>query len=159
MHSRDCVGAVTALRNWGLADHEVGESLSVVVTQRLVRKLCLECCERRSLTLAEKAWFESLQLNAPAHAWDGRGCKACRGVGYKGRTGVFELWRLDEEDYTMILRHTDEHRLRAYLAQKGHHFLLNEALTALDQGITTFEEVRHVAAGSVYLPHKTQEPV
>lgn len=158
MHARDCVGAVTALRNWGLADHEIAESLSVVVTQRLVRKLCLECCERRDLTETELAWFGSMQAEPPAHLWSGRGCDACRSVGYKGRTGVFELWRVEEDDYAMILRHTDEHRLRGYLAEKGHKFLLNEALASLDQGVTTFEEVRRVAAGSVYQPHGAAAP-
>jgi type II secretory ATPase GspE/PulE/Tfp pilus assembly ATPase PilB-like protein len=70
-------------------------------------------------------------------------------LGFKGRTGVFELWRLDEEDYQMILRDSDEHRLRAWLQERGHRFLISEALELLDQGVTTFGEVRRVSAGTV----------
>jgi general secretion pathway protein E len=149
MHSRDCVGAITALRNWGLQDHEIGESLAVVVTQRLIRKLCVHCCERRVPGPREEAWFQALNLEVPNHLWDSRGCSRCRQLGFQGRTGVFELWRLDESDYQMILRHGDEHRLRAFLSQKGHRFLYQEALALLDQGVTTFEEVRRVAAGTL----------
>ena len=57
----------------------------------------------------------------------------------------------------MILRHTDEHRLRAYLARKRHEFLLNEALHTLTQCVTTFEEIRRIAAGSIYqAPQKAE---
>lgn len=149
MHSRDCVGAIAALRNWGLLNHEIGESLAVVVTQRLVRKLCVECCERKALGALEAEWFHALGLECPAHLWASRGCEKCHQLGFKGRTGVFELWRLDEDDYQMILRDSDEHRLRAWLQERGHRFLLSEALELLDQGVTTFGEVRRVAAGTL----------
>lgn len=149
MHSRDCVGAIAALRNWGLLNHEIGESLAVLVTQRLVRKLCVECCERRGINALEAEWFHALGLECPANVWESRGCEKCHQIGYKGRTGVFELWRLDEDDYQMILRNSDEHRLRAWMYERGHRFLISEALDLLDQGVTTFTEVRRVAAGTV----------
>ena len=148
MHSRDCVGAVTALRNWDLTDHEIAESLSVVVAQRLVRKVCTQCNERRKPSEAESRWFESYGSDVPAHLWEGRGCKACRNLGYRGRTGVYELWRLQDSDYQMILRHTDEHRLRMHLLDRGHSFLLNEAFNKLEEGVTSFPEIRQIAAGS-----------
>jgi general secretion pathway protein E len=159
LHARDAVGAVTALRNWRLGDHEIAESVSVVVAQRLVRKICLNCCERRSLTNEEAAWFEAAELQAPAHLWEGAGCDHCRNLGYKGRTGVFELWRLDESDYQLILRHTDEHRLRMHLAERGHRFLANEAIAKLDQGITTLAEVKKVTAGLISTPHPSYASV
>ena len=149
MHSRDCVGAITALRNWDLTDHEIGESVSVVVAQRLMRTICKECSERRKPTDSEARWLRQFGLEAPAHLWEGRGCKACRNLGYRGRTGVFELWRLHESDYQMILRHTDEHRLRMHLLDRGHSSLVNEAFAKMEEGITTFAELRQVAAGSL----------
>ncbi len=149
LHARDCVGAITALRNWNLADHEIAESVSVIVAQRLVRKLCLECCERRRLTVEEKNWFESVELPTPAHVWEGRGCGACHDLGYKGRTALLELWRLDETDYQRILHHCDERRIRMHLAEKGHRPLSAEALTKLEEGVTTVAEMRKVVAGLV----------
>lgn len=81
VHARDCVGAVTALRNWELSDHEIAESVSVVAAQRLVRKLCLDCCQRRDLTPGERVWFENMELQPPAHLWSGVGCNHCRQLG------------------------------------------------------------------------------
>jgi general secretion pathway protein E len=157
MHARDCVGAISALRNWNLADHEIGESLSVVVAQRLIRKLCIHCSNRRDLTDSEAAWFATFKVSPPRHVWEGEGCAACRHLGYKGRTGLFELWKLDESDYQMILHHTDEHALRVHLCEKGHRFLISEALAALDQGITTVSEVRRATAGTVPMPCPTEK--
>ena len=148
MHSRDCVGAITALRNWDLTNHEIAESLSVVVAQRLMRKVCTDCGERRKPGEREEAWFEQYGLQAPAHLWEGRGCPACRNLGYRGRTGVFELWRLHDSDYQMILRHTDEHRLRMHLVERGHSSLVHEAYAKVEAGITSFGELRQVAAGT-----------
>lgn len=148
MHSRDCVGAISALRNWGLPDHEIAESVSVIVAQRLVRKMCVHCGERRSPSAKDRVWFEALQVELPAHLWEGKGCEHCRYLGYKGRTGVFELWRLDESDYQMILRHLDEHCLRMHLFDKGHRFLIDDALAKLEQGVTTLSELRRMSAGS-----------
>jgi len=147
LHSRDCVAAISALRNWGLANYEIAESLSVVVSQRLIRKICPECAERRPLSRVESAWFESLDVNPPAHVWEGTGCAVCRHMGYKGRTGVFELWRLAEMDYELILRHADEHALRGQLAHKGHPFLFHEALELVKEGITTISELRRACGG------------
>lgn len=148
MHSRDCVGAITALRNWELTDHEIAESVSVVMAQRLVRKVCTECGERRKASESETRWLQQYGFEPPAHLWEGRGCNACRNLGYRGRTGVFELWRLHESDYQMVLRHTDEHRLRMHLLDRGHSTLVNEAYAKMEEGITSFAELRQVAAGS-----------
>lgn len=147
LHARDAVGAITALRNWRLGDHEIAESVSVVVAQRLVRKLCLGCCERRPLESEEIAWFEAAEIDPPQHVWEGAGCEQCRHLGYKGRSGVFELWRLDESDYQMILHHTDEHRLRMHLAERGHRFLAGEAIAKLEEGVTSLPEIKKVTAG------------
>ena len=62
LHSRDAVGTVTALRNWGLTDHEIAVSLSVVVSQRLVRRLCPKCATVQPPSDAARRWLESLDL-------------------------------------------------------------------------------------------------
>lgn len=62
LHSRDCVGAVTALRSWQLDDHEIAESLSIVVAQRLVRRRCIHCGERKPLTERQAGWFREKLL-------------------------------------------------------------------------------------------------
>jgi len=149
LHSRDCVGAVTALRNWQLEDHEIAESLALVLAQRLVRKRCIHCGERKRLNARQVGWFRPLNMEAPSYLWESKGCDKCHGLGFSGRTGLFELWRLDDSDYQMILDHPQEGRLRAALAAKNHRFLLHEAMDLLRAGIITFDETRRAIAGTV----------
>jgi len=86
LHSRDAVGAVTALRNWGLQDLEIAAALEVVVAQRLVRKLCPLCRRLEPAEPDEARWLESLRLPAPKRTWHAGGCDRCRGIGFDGRT-------------------------------------------------------------------------
>lgn len=149
MHSRDCVGAVTALRSWQLGDHEIAESLSIVVAQRLVRRRCIHCGERKPLSKRQAGWFRSLKIEVPPNLWESKGCDQCHGLGFKGRIGLYELWRLDDSDYEMILNHSDERRLRTSLATKDHRFLLHEAVDLLREGTITFDETRRAVAGTI----------
>jgi general secretion pathway protein E len=148
IHSRDAVGAVTALRNWGLQDHEIAEALSVVVAQRLVRKLCPHCRQRVTPSDADLAWLKGLALRVPKKVWQPRGCEQCRGLGYLGRTGVFEFWRLDSIDYDMILGRSTEQQLRQHLCDQGHISLLADGLTKIGDGTTTVAEIKRMGATS-----------
>jgi general secretion pathway protein E len=80
IHSHDGVGAVTALRNWGLPDHEIAESLAVVVAQRLVRTLCENCKTSTRPTQPEIDWLRALGLTVPKELWVPKGCDRCGGV-------------------------------------------------------------------------------
>jgi general secretion pathway protein E len=157
VHCRDAVGAVSSLRNWNLADHEIAESLSVVVAQRLVRKLCLHCRQRYQPGPAEKAWFKSISLPCPARLWKEKGCAACHHLGYSGRIGIFELWRLEEEDYSLILDHTDEVSIRKNLARRGHEFMLDDAVAKAKAGVTSLDEVKRIGTG-IFQTHKSVKP-
>ncbi len=144
LHSRDAAGAVTALRNFDLQDHEIAAALEVVVAQRLVRKLCEKCRRQEPPTDAEIRWLRSLGRPAPPQTWHAVGCDACHHAGYRGRTGVFEIWRLHEEDDELILRHADEQTIRRELRARGVHSLLYDALAKAAAGITTLSEVQTI---------------
>jgi general secretion pathway protein E len=146
LHCRDAVGAVSALRNWGLLDHEIAEALSVVIGQRLVRRLCPHCKRTRELTEKEHRWFSSAALPAPKQVTDAPGCDRCGQLGYLGRMGIFELWRLNEQDYKAILEHSDEHALRRALAEREHRPILADGLAKVLAGITSVSELRRAAS-------------
>lgn len=148
IHARDAIGAVTALRNWGVSDQEIAESLALVLAQRLVRRLCVQCRKHGKLTVSEVRWFKAAGIEPPSRLWKPVGCPHCHNLGYRGRTGVFEMWRVSGEDYDMILNHSDEHSLRRALHGRGHGFVLNDALIKANDGLTTLEEVRRIAASS-----------
>ncbi len=146
LHCRDAAGVVTALRNWGAADHEISVTLQLVVSQRLVRRLCPACRSERAPTEAERIWLDSLGQPAPPRVWTAAGCDECRQLGYSGRTGVFEVWRLDESDAARIAARSGEAALRKSLMQRGHTFLFHDALAKAQDGTTSLDEVRALSA-------------
>ncbi len=142
LHSRDAVGAITSLRNFEVLDYEISAALEFVVSQRLVRKLCLNCREHREPTRKEKDWFETIKLDIPSRIWAARGCEQCHSTGYFGRTGIFEVWELDELANQLILQHTDERTMRRKVRESGVPSILEDGVLKVTQGITTIEEVR-----------------
>jgi general secretion pathway protein E len=147
VHARDAIATVTALRNWGLADHEISESLVVVVAQRLVRKLCHACRQPAPATENELRWLHSLHLPTPVRLWKPVGCEHCNQLGYTGRTGIFELWHLDASDYEMILSHIDEHSLRQHVSRRSHSSLIRDGLAKVATGTTSLAELRRSSGG------------
>ncbi|APX92840.1 secretion system protein E [Halomonas sp. 1513] len=146
LHSRDAVGAVTTLRQRGLDDAEIASSLGVVVAQRLVRQLCQQCRQPTSLADGDRAWLEASGARLPSHVWQAVGCEACQGLGFSGRTGVFEVWQPTSEDHALILQHGDEHRLRRQVVARGEPMLFGEGLSKVEQGVTTLGELFRVGA-------------
>ncbi len=144
LHSRDAVSAVTALRNFGLADYQIATALGVVVNQRLVRKLCPDCREETELKPAEAEWLRREALRLPEHAFHSKGCEACDGSGYHGRTGLFEVWHVDQADYEMLLAGADEDTLRDHLDAEAHTGLWQDAIEKIETGVTTFAEVQRL---------------
>lgn len=142
LHSRDAVGAVTSLRNYGIADHEIVAALEIVVAQRLIRKLCPHCRVKGVPCESEKTWLARLGYRAPEETWHAAGCDQCQQTGYCGRTGVFDVWRLDGVTNQWILNHLDERALRQQRLQRGARSVLDDALDKAAQGITSLSEVQ-----------------
>jgi type II secretory ATPase GspE/PulE/Tfp pilus assembly ATPase PilB-like protein len=67
-------------------------------------------------------------------------------LGHIGRTGLFEVWRLDDEDYHLVLNHQKERTIRQRLVRRGHEFLITDALAKAESGFTSISELR-VAGG------------
>jgi type II secretory ATPase GspE/PulE/Tfp pilus assembly ATPase PilB-like protein len=144
LHARDAVSSITALRNFDLDDFQISTALGVVVNQRLARKLCPECREEATLKPVEREWFEAHRIVPPAGGWKSVGCEACGGAGYWGRTGLFEVWNLDEADYEMLLAGADEQSIREKLERENHRTVWHDAVAKIERGVTTFEEVRRI---------------
>ncbi len=142
LHSRDAVAVVETLRNYGLNGHEISANLILVISQRLVRRLCPHCRAQGGPNNEEKHWLHQLGRAMPKQVWHARGCEACHGVGYQGRVGVFEVWRIDAGEYQLILDEADRRSLYQHLAARGHHFLLDDGLTKVAEGLTTLSELR-----------------
>jgi general secretion pathway protein E len=148
LHSRDAVGVLDTLRNYGLEGQDISSTLMLVVAQRLVRKLCTACRVAEAPSDEDQHWLERLGRTVPETVWHARGCKQCRDTGYKGRTGVFEVWRINPEEYQLILEGSDRRTLYRNLARRRHRFLLDDGLDKVVEGITTLSELRSMGGFS-----------
>lgn len=146
LHARDAVGAVTALRNYGVKNWEICAALEVVVSQRLVRRLCSHCRAVTEITESEKEWFSAQGAAAPALLWKPVGCDACAGTGFEGRAGIFEVWRLNAEARTLILHGADEPALQEHVVASGTRPLLADAIEKVAAGLTPLSEIRPLHA-------------
>lgn len=149
LHSRDAVAVVETLRNYGLSGHELSANLMLVVAQRLVRRLCPHCRVESGPNNEEKHWLHELGREIPKKVWHARGCEECHGVGYKGRIGIFEVWRIDAGEYQLILEEADRRTLYRHLAGRGHRFLLDDGLAKVAEGLTSLSELRTMGGYNV----------
>ncbi len=153
MHARDAAGAVTGLRYFGLNDRDIATTLAVVVAQRLVRKLCPHCRRRAAPTEEQTRWFELIGVPLPEACWEPDGCERCGGSGYYGQTGVFEVWRLEDEDYHMLLGGATERDIRDSLVPREHKHFLSDAIEKAKAGVTSPTEVQRLhLAGPAFMP-------
>lgn len=145
IHSSDAAGAITALRNEGLADCEIAASLRMVVSQRLVRRLCRHCRRREKVSESQARWLASVGLGSLDEYWVSVGCDDCRHLGYDGRVGIFEVWRLTDADYSRLLSHTDERAIRSEAnAGAARSTLLKDGFAKVQQGVTSLAELRAI---------------
>ncbi|MFT5155124.1 MAG: general secretion pathway protein E [Planctomycetota bacterium] len=148
LHSKDAVGVMTALRNWGIDDFQSASALRVVVAQRLVRRLCPECREEAKVpTEAEDEWLRAIGREPPASLWRAVGCAQCNDLGYRGRVGLFEIWRVNNQDAERILGRVDDHKMRQALRERGHRFLIDDALDKVALGLTDIRQIKQLAGG------------
>lgn len=131
MHSGTPAGALLRLLEMGIEPYQVTSSVSAVLNQRLVRRLC-EKCKRR---IDEMASFEPV------------GCDACFDTGYKGRVLIAEIVELDSHLRKAILAKADLEELEALLMSRGHTSMLADGQRLVREGITTQEELNKVCGG------------
>ncbi|MFW5750463.1 MAG: GspE/PulE family protein [Planctomycetota bacterium] len=146
MHARDTVAAVTRLRHWRVSDSEIAAALSVVMAQRLVRRLCPACRRQAAPDDAMRRWLRCAGVDDEIEAWEPVGCEDCANTGFSGRLALFEIWHPDREDYDAIAAGADAMRLRDRLRQRGRR-LIDDAMARVAEGATSLHEIR--AAGLV----------
>jgi len=137
---------VTRLIEVGLEPFLAGASLAGVLAQRLVRRVCPHCAEEYdpSPTLLRRLSAQTDLDIAHAPFRRGEGCKECRGYGYRGRTGLFELMEIDDRLRELIARPSSTDELRAAAIDAGMTTMLKDGVEKAMQGVTTVEEVMRV---------------
>lgn len=147
LHTNDSPSAITRLLDMGIEPYMISSSLTGVIAQRLIRKICTECKTLfypPSAVLERYNWGGEKDLQVAK----GKGCPACYGSGYKGRAGIYELLEVNESLQTMILSNPSLEEIRKRLKEWDHSSMEMEGLNKVREKITTFEEVaRAVSIG------------
>jgi general secretion pathway protein E len=144
LHTNDAPGAIPRLQDMGCEPYLVSSVLEGVLAQRLVRRICAGC---RAPYEAEPS--DLVALGLPPGEWrqplfHGRGCAECRGTGYRGRLGIYELFVINEDVRSLILRKASSGELRRYATEKGMVTLREDGWAKARAGLTTVPEVLRV---------------
>ena len=142
LHTNDAPSAATRLADMGLQPYLVASTLSGVLAQRLVRKICTHCRAPHEVTPQEMtALGLSEEQAAKLRFFWGRGCPHCRNTGYSGRIAVYELLTMNDEIRRALSRGEDASALRQIALKGGMKPLRWDGLNKIHQGITTAQEV------------------
>ena len=145
IHTNSAVETVTRLLDMDVEPFLITSSLEGVLAQRLLRKVCRDCRQTYrpdDEELIKLGVPETWSDNPDFKMFRAKGCPACDYVGYKGRTGIYELLKVDDAVRQMILDRVMTHELRKYARSKqGMLTLREEALIKAAQGVTTPAEV------------------
>jgi type IV pilus assembly protein PilB len=142
LHTNDAPSTITRLRDMGVEPYLLTATLEGILAQRLVRKICKDC-----RTEYEPSREMLMELNLKPETVKGRkfyygaGCATCNNMGYKGRSGIFELIVMNDQLRDMISRGGSTEHIRTAVRNQGVKGLREAGLDAIFEGVTTIEEV------------------
>jgi len=139
LHTNDAPSSIARLLDIGIPAFLISSTVSGIIAQRLLRTICQECKFERLLTEEEMTYLEMEQK--PYKVWEGKGCDECRGTGYKGRTGIFEVLEFTERLKANITEQTDMTKIYEIARADGMVSLRELAIQKLLEGKTTFQEI------------------
>ena len=143
LHTNDAACSITRLVDIGIEPYLIAASLNGVLAQRLVRKICPECKEIYQVSEHVARYVEKEGVE-PGQIYHGAGCDSCRGSGYLGRVGIYELLIIDEQFRDMINKDTSVNNMRRSFHESGRRSLFDDGILKVKQGLTTIEEVLRV---------------
>jgi len=142
LHTNSAIGAVTRLVDMGVEPFLISSSLLGVLAQRLVRVLCNDCKRAYVADAAECELLGASLAEAPT-LYHAEGCEQCRGLGYRGRTGIYELVLFDDALRTMVHTRASEQDMLRHARVLGPS-IREDGLRKVREGVTTIEEVLRV---------------
>lgn len=147
LHTNDAVSSIVRLRDLGLEPFLISSTLLGAMAQRLVKTICPDCSEPFTIE-AELLYKMGFPVTGsdPVTLRRGVGCRECRGTGYKGRSGIFEIFPLSNKLKAMIAAGKNTEEMRQVAIREGMTTLREDAWRKVQQGVTTYEEALRVTA-------------
>ena len=146
LHTNDSFGAMTRLLDMGIEPFLVSSSVSAVMAQRLVRRVCSACREsyEPSREEIEELGISPQRLIGRTVYKPGPGCNQCKRTGYRGRSGIHELLVVDDEIRALVMKNADAASLRRAATARGMNTLREDGADKVLEGLTTIEEILRV---------------
>jgi general secretion pathway protein E len=151
LHTNDAASAVTRLLDMGVEPFLISSSVLAMMAQRLIRLLCPSCREPvppDPETLLELGITSDDCLQYGNQLYRPRGCDACHGTGYKGRTGAYELFVMNDTIRTLVMQQANANTIKAAALENGMRTLLEDGVRKVLNGETTASEVLRVTQES-----------
>lgn len=146
LHTNDAASAINRLLDLGVNANIVASSLTMIVAQRLLRKICPHCSTMVPTRSEDKKAFVRNGLEPPVELPKANGCENCRQSGYRGRTGIYEVLEVDRAIEELIFNGALHSTIEDAAIKSGTSLLLKQALKKAVNGETSLEEVFRVAA-------------
>jgi type IV pilus assembly protein PilB len=145
IHTNNAVKTLTRLLDMQIEPFLIGSSLSGIVAQRLVRKLCPDCSYYEEASASEKETFKkyNIEVEKTKHA---KGCPSCNYKGYAGRVGIFEILPVSKNMEKLIAKNSSNEEIEKLAVKEGMVSLMEAGLKKVAEGITTLEELLKVAS-------------
>ncbi|MDB6131633.1 MAG: hypothetical protein JWM04_2740 [Verrucomicrobiales bacterium] len=149
LHTNDATGAVTRLIDMGVEPFLISSSLEGVLAQRLVRRICPHCKVEAPISAADRHKLAGMGGADPDQVYyTGAGCDECRGSGFRGRIGIFELLSINSELREMIVQRKSNAELKA-TAQRDMVTMHQDAMRKAVAGATSVSEILRVSSGDL----------
>jgi general secretion pathway protein E/type IV pilus assembly protein PilB len=147
LHTNDAPSAVTRLLDIGVKPFLVASALRAAMAQRLVRAICENCKESYTPTERELKMLGTMSKTVPERMYHGAGCDKCGRSGYKGRKGIFEIFKVDDTIQRLIFDHAPATLLRQRAREMGMRTLREDGMLKVASGMTSLQEVLRVTMG------------
>lgn len=158
LHTRDVASTITAVRDLHIDNRSLAANLTGIISQRLVRRLCQECCRTYPPTEEETGYFVAHGLAPPELLAAPVGCLHCRGRGYRERVGVFEVAINTPDIAHAIEEGMPEEFLRKKICDSDTATLAVDALQKVGQRLTSLEEVQRMRWAELAAHQRTPLP-
>jgi type II secretory ATPase GspE/PulE/Tfp pilus assembly ATPase PilB-like protein len=135
-HTNNAVATITRIQEMGTEPYVIASSVIGILAQRLVRRICVTCKKDAPPSPAAQSLFGT----PPAMLYRGIGCHDCRGTGFRGRVGIYELLVANDEIRQLIIERAPEGRMLDAARRQGMKLLREECLAKVAVGETTIEE-------------------
>jgi type IV pilus assembly protein PilB len=143
LHTNDAPSAVTRLTEMGIEPFLTASALDCVVAQRLARLLCPHCKRPTEFSAAALA-AAGFPATHDVEAYDSAGCSRCKGTGFKGRLGLYEVMPITDEIRSMAIERTSSEEIGRVAVEQGMAVLREDGFERVKQGVTSIAEVARV---------------